>query len=320
MTNLPQPKEIMRNWTEEDLEKLVIFKQQGLTWEQINEHFPAQTPNSLRKTYYRYMEKDIKEVTKPRILLLDIETKPIIAHVWSLWENNVGLNQIEKDWSILSWSAKWLGEDEIFYQDLRDSDNIDDDSELLKGIWKLLDEADIAVGHNIKSFDDKKLSARFIENKFRPPSSYRIEDTKILAQARFGFPSNKLEYLTNKLCLKNKKLSHAKFPGHMLWTECMKGNLEAWKEMEEYNKVDVLALEELYMILKPWDKKGCNVNVYHDSEETFCTCGSIDFAKNGFAYTNTGKFQKYTCKKCGAEIKGRENLLSKEKRKSLKKN
>ncbi len=44
----------------------------------------------------------------PIVLLLDIETAPIIGHVWGLWENNVGLNQIESDWHLLSWSAKYL--------------------------------------------------------------------------------------------------------------------------------------------------------------------------------------------------------------------
>lgn len=50
------------------------------------------------------------KLTGPRVLLFDIETAPIIAHVWSLWENNVSLNQIVSDWHVLSWSAKWLGD------------------------------------------------------------------------------------------------------------------------------------------------------------------------------------------------------------------
>jgi hypothetical protein len=31
--------------------------------------------------------------TGPKVLIYDIETAPIVAHVWGLWENNVGLNQ-----------------------------------------------------------------------------------------------------------------------------------------------------------------------------------------------------------------------------------
>jgi hypothetical protein len=306
-------------WTQEDLEKLVQMRMEGHTWKQLEKYFNA-SANAMRKVYNRNKDMDITEKKRPRILLLDIETKPLTSFVWQLWDNNVALNQIKEDWSILSWSAKWLGEDEVFYQDNRHSKNLEDDKELLKDLWKLIDESDILVGHNIRKFDDKRISARFIANGFKSPSSYRMEDTMILAKARFGFTSNKLEYLTGKLCKKFKKLDHAKFPGFKLWDECMKGNVEAWDEMQAYNQRDVESLEELYLILKPWDKKGYNVNVFNESEEISCTCGSVEFSKNGFVYSNTGKFQRYTCKKCGAETKSKENLLSKEKRKSLKSN
>ncbi|CAJ6797142.1 RNase H superfamily protein [Burkholderia pseudomallei] len=39
---------------------------------------------------------------KPRILSLDIETSPILGYVWSLWKQNVSLNQIHSEWCILS--------------------------------------------------------------------------------------------------------------------------------------------------------------------------------------------------------------------------
>ena len=261
------------------------------------------------------------EITKPKILIFDIETAPIIGHVWSLWENNVGLNQIEKDWHVLSWAAKWLGDkpSKVMYMDQRKAKNIEDDKEMLRGIHKLLDEADICVSQNGKSFDSKKLNARFILNGFAPPSSYRHIDLKIITKRLFAFTSHKLEYMTSKLNKKYKKLKHEKFSGHELWTECMKGNIKAWKEMEKYNKYDVLATEELYHVVIPWDHT-INFNVYHESFVTVCKCGSTDFQKNGYNYTPTGRYQRYRCSnpKCGAEIRSRDNELSVEKRKSLK--
>ena len=101
-----------------------------------------------------------------------------------------------------------------------------------------------------------------------------------------------------------------------MWSECLKGNVEAWKEMETYNKHDVLALEELYNKLIPWDNS-INFNLYHDSEEHVCKCGSKAFCKNGFYYTSSGKYQKHRCKGCGSETRDKINLLSKEKRMSL---
>ena len=38
----------------------------------------------------------------PRVLIVDIETAPILAEVWDIWEQNVGLNQIVKENNIKS--------------------------------------------------------------------------------------------------------------------------------------------------------------------------------------------------------------------------
>lgn len=259
------------------------------------------------------------KLSGPKVLLFDIETAPIIAHVWSLWENNVSLNQIVADWHVLSWSAKWLGDapNKVMYSDQRNVKNVEDDKKLLQGIWDLLNEADVVITQNGKSFDQKKLNARFILNGFQPPSSYKHIDTKVIASRHFKFTSNKLEYMTDKLNTVYKKLKHAKFPGHEMWTQCLKGNLDAWKEMEVYNKYDVLALEELYNKLIPWDNS-INFNLYHDEIDHVCKCGSTTFIKNGFYYTSSGKFQKHKCRSCGSEHRDKVNLFSKEKIASLK--
>jgi hypothetical protein len=257
--------------------------------------------------------------TGPKVLLFDIETAPMLGYVWSLWDNNVALNQLHSDWHILSWSAKWLDapEDQVMYMDQRNAKKIDDDSHILKYIWQLLDQADIVITQNGKSFDQKKLNARFLMNKFQPPSTYKHIDTKLLANKHFGFTSSKLEYMTGKLCTKYKKLKPKKFAGFEMWRECLARNIEAWKEMELYNKYDVLSLEELYKIMIPWDSS-VNFNLYHDHEEHVCKCGSKSFHKNGFYYTSSGKYQKYKCKQCGAETRDKSNLFSKDKRASLR--
>ena len=253
---------------------------------------------------------------KPKILILDIETAPILGHVWGLWDQNVGLNQIKSDWHVLSWSAKWFGDKKIMYQDQRTSKSIEDDKKLLEGIWKLLDEADIIVTQNGKAFDQKKLFARFILNGMKPPSSFKHIDTKQIASRHFAFTSNKLEYLTSKLCTKHKKLKTKKFQGFELWKACLAGNKAAWNEMERYNKADVLSLEELYTKLIPWDSS-INFALYSDEPVDICSCGSKEFKRNGYCYTSVGKYQRHKCIKCGAELRSGQNEFSKEKRQSL---
>lgn len=243
----------------------------------------------------------------PKVLLLDIETSPIISYVWGLFDQNVPLNQIKQDWHLLSWAAKWLGEKKIMYEDQRKAKNIEDDSKIAKSIWKLLDEADIVITQNGKSFDIKKLNSRFIAHGFRPPAPFKQIDTLVLAKRYFGFTSNKLAYMTDKLCTKYKKLDHHKFSGFELWKECLAGNLKAWKEMEKYNKYDVLSLEELYNKLMPWDSNKTSFASYEDKVTNKCNCGSTAYQLRGYQLTKTGKYQRYQCLDCGSWFRGKIN-------------
>lgn len=308
-----------KKWSQDTI-KRVLELCQKMTYKEvalkIKEEFGInKSPNAIRHIKRDYQNDENFNVPLPKVLVYDIETAPIMAYVWGLWDNNVALNQIESDWYVLSWSAKWLGDppDKVMYMDQRNERDIENDKKILKKIWKLLDEADIVITQNGKKFDQKKLNARFIIHGFQPPSSYKHIDTCQIARKHFGFTSNKLEYMTDKLCVKYKKLKHAKYSGFTLWRECLKGNLDAWNEMEEYNKYDVLSLEELYQKLSPWDN-GVNFDLYSNEDVPRCNCGSLEFTKNGFSYTNTGKFQRYTCKKCGSERRSSVNELTKEKK------
>ena len=106
-----------------------------------------------------------------KMLFIDIETAPILGHVWSLWKQNVGLNQIKEDWYIMSFCAKWAGENEIIYEDGRDTP--EDDYSMLLTLHKLLDQADYVVAHNGDRFDIKKIKARMILNGISPPSPFK---------------------------------------------------------------------------------------------------------------------------------------------------
>lgn len=260
-------------------------------------------------------------MNSPKVLICDIETLPIEAYTWGLFDQNVSLSQIKTDWSVLSWSAKWLGDKKVMYQDVRDQKDIRDDRRILQGIWDLLNEADIVVWHYGSAFDHKKLNARFAINGFSRPSPYKQIDTKKLASKTFGFTSNKLEYLTEKLNTKYKKSKHKKFEGFAMWSECMKGNKAAFREMEAYNRMDVLSLEELYNTLITWYNPH-DFRVYTKHEGVSCpTCSSIKIQKRGYDYTQTGKFARFQCQSCAtwfSERGGKNNLLSKEKRQSLK--
>lgn len=251
-----------------------------------------------------------------RILFFDIETAPLEVYAWRTGDQHVGIEQIKEDWSIMSWAAKWLGQDRVMYQDLRKSSNPRNDKPILKGLWNLLNECDVVVTQNGISFDSKKVNARFIQSGMQPPSSYKHVDILRIKRKVFGFTSNKMAYTSSILNENYKKLEHEKFPGLKLWKECLAGNLQAWKEMEKYNKYDVLTLEEEYNRLMPWDSS-TNFAIYNKNPINQCTCGNKTFFHNGFHYTPTGKYQRFRCSKCGKEGRHSKNLISKDARKQL---
>lgn len=244
-----------------------------------------------------------------KILLLDIETAPKIAYVWRFWKENISPKQVKDNGHIMSFAAKWLGEKEIFYEENRK----DNDKRIIEKICHYLNEADMVIAHNGEQFDMKQIRARAVVHGITPPSPVKVIDTLKIAKREFGFPSNSLESLSNILGLKTKKGGHKRYPGFDLWLECLRGNDEAWLEMREYNIVDVLALEELYLKLRPWDTAHPNLAVYAENvEEVVCPkCGGNHVQWRGYSHTNIGKFHRYQCNDCGGWGRSRYSLLKK---------
>lgn len=231
-----------------------------------------------------------------KILLLDIETAPNLCHTWGLWQQNVGLPQIVKSGYTLCWAAKWLDDDNIFY----DSVNQSSHKGMLKSIHSLLDEADAVVHYNGTKFDIPTLNKEFIKYGFTPPAPYKQIDLLRTARSQFRFASNKLDYVAQFLGLGNK----TKHRGHELWTQCMQGDADAWEEMETYNINDVVLLEDVYTVLKPWIKNHPNRNLYSEGEHVCPNCGGSHLQKRGTSYTISGKYQRYQCKGCGGWSRG----------------
>ena len=257
-------------------------------------------------------------MNKPKVLVFDIETSPITSYTWGLYDQNIGLNQIKSDWYILAWSAKWYGEpiSKTVYMDNRNASQPDDDRTLVVALAALLEQADIVITQNGDKFDIKKLNARAAIHGLPPIKACKSTDTLKESRKVFAFTSHKLEYMTEKLNKKYKKLKHVKYPGFELWKAILNGDKQAWVEMKKYCIRDVLATEELYKNIQGWIKTQ-NMACYTDDAKVRCRCGSINIYKKGFVYTDTGKFQGYRCKDCGKRPKSRINLFSAEKKKSL---
>jgi hypothetical protein len=241
-----------------------------------------------------------------KVLILDIETSPIVSYHWGLFDQNIGLNQIKQDWHLLAWSAKWLGDppSKAMYMDNRNQrlETISDDKALVAGLAKLIHEADVLITQNGDAFDVKKLNARAIINKLPPIKPTRSID--ILKEGRkvFKFTSHKLEYITGVLNDRYKKLKHEEYPGFELWSAIMKGDKRAWAVMKKYCIHDVLSTEEAYTKLAPWIKTGRVTDFM-----VGCKCGSNKLQARGYAISVAGRYARYQCQTCGKWLKSPTN-------------
>lgn len=228
---------------------------------------------------------------KPRILALDLETSPNVAHVWGLWNQNVSIKQLLESTNVICFGARWLDEDDVEIRSVFH----DGKQKMLDRIWTLMDEADAIMGWNTKGFDVKHLNREFIENGMLPPSPHIDLDLMMKSKAAFRFPSNKLDYFVQKMGI-GKKVAHE---GHELWIKCMAGDKDAWDRMYAYQKTDVDLLIDVYYKLQPWIKGHPNFGLFSGEEIACPNCGSTRVQKRGFAFSGTGKYQRYHCQACG---------------------
>jgi DNA polymerase elongation subunit (family B) len=229
-----------------------------------------------------------------KILTLDIETAPNLAHVWQLWDQNIGLSQLLESGHVMCFAAKWHGDRKtLFYSEFAHGQK-----EMLAEAYALVNEADVVVHFNGKRFDMPWLNSEWVRMGYTPPAPYAEVDLYQVVKSRFKFPSNKLDYVAGEL-LGERKVKNG---GHGLWIACLNGDEKAWRTMERYNRKDVVLTERLYDRIRPWVPNLPNPALYTDEEtgEMVCPeCGSANLKKEGYSYTKISKYQRYSCLDCG---------------------
>jgi hypothetical protein len=235
-----------------------------------------------------------------RVLLLDIETSPSLAYIWSLWDQSVPLIRVEAVTEVMCFAAKWQGERSMHFY----STFIDGHEEMIAAAHRLLDEADVVIHYNGERFDIPHLNREFLLYGMTPPAPYRQIDLFRTVKRRFKFVSNKLEHVSTQLGLAGK----AKHEGFDLWRKCIEGDESAWRRMERYNRQDVKMLEDLYLKLQPWIPNHPHRGLY-DGEGGCPACSGTTLHKRGFAVTQTSTYQRYRCADCGVWLRSAKRAM-----------
>lgn len=224
-----------------------------------------------------------------KTLFIDIETSPNIVYTWGLFNQNIGVNQIITPTGVLCFAAQFDDSKMMFHSKWNDGHE-----GMIRAAWELLDQANVVVHYNGKSFDVPHLNREFLQLGLTPPSPFVQVDLLLVARKQFNFTSNKLEFVSRALDLEGK-IEHE---GFGLWEKVLAGEIRAQNRMMKYNKRDVTLLLELYEQFLPWIPSHPSRTLYDD---TGCPrCGAIDsLQRRGFAYTKVSKYQQWHCLACG---------------------
>jgi len=274
------------------------------------------------RRYKKYLNDKRLAKGEAKILLFDIETDFMVNATWGLWKQNIHIGQIIKDWSMICWSAKWLFSETIYSGTVTPEESLmRDDKKATIELWKLVDEADVIIAHNLAGFDKKKMNTCFLKHDLGQPSSYQMIDTLLIARSNFAISSNKLDYLAKFFGLPMKFDT-----SFSLWRECdgidaivteeitstsksilkittynKKVIQKALDYMVEYCKNDVSVLESIYLILRAWDKRHPNLALYGQEKGGRCyVCKGTNFVDTSPYLTPVSIYPAKRCLDCGA--------------------
>jgi len=234
-----------------------------------------------------------------KILLLDIETAPLVAYAWSLWDDKIPTDRVIEQGYTLCFSARWNDKGPTQFASVETGTS----RQMIRKAWELLDEADVVCHYHGSKFDIPTLNREFVLQGMKPPSPFKELDLLKVVRRRFRFESNKLDYVCQQLGL-GSKVAHK---GMDLWKDCMRGDPQAWRTMRRYNMRDVILLQKLYHRLLPWIQNHPNHGVFDGADKPTCrNCGSNKLQSRGYERTTTMVYRRFKCMACGAWNRGRK--------------
>jgi hypothetical protein len=234
---------------------------------------------------------------KPKILLLDIETTPANAYVWSMYGVNVGIEQLMTPSQILAVGTKWLGEKGVRYVDTWPALDKESRSAMLRPVYEQMQEADAVVTFNGDKFDLPKLRGEFMLQRWKPAAPFVSIDVRRTTSG-MGFTSGRLAHVADLVECRRKR----KHDGFSLWRDYMDGSDAARREMKLYCKQDVQVLEDVYLTVRPYIRTPF---YFGDAVHSCPACQSTEVSDSGKRRrTRCFKIEQWQCDDCGAWFDG----------------
>jgi hypothetical protein len=236
---------------------------------------------------------------QPRILMLDIETKPALVYSFGIRDQHLTHKQIAQDGGTICVGLKWLGERKVTV--LSEWEHGYDN--MLRGVHKALSECDAVASYNGARFDIPKLTGNFLLAGLPPPPPLtQIDIFKTVR--KMGLICNKLDYIAPLLGVGSK----VKHEGLELWIKVMAGDERARRKMARYCAQDVRLLEQIYNRILAYIDDHPRVADRHGL--TCPNCGGKHLQSKGWRLTRTTRTQRMQCQSCGACSRGRQEKIA----------
>lgn len=235
---------------------------------------------------------------KPKILIYDLEVSPELSWTYPPeWQTSV--IRMEDRQKLMSFSWKWYGENSINHMNLSQMASFrarpQDDKQLTAELHTVMGQADIIMGHNSASFDDKMANMFFVVNDFDPLPPFKVIDTKRIACQFFRMPSNKLDNLARFFGIDGKTNTRI---GDIWYEAYVEADSEAYELLEVYNNQDVNITEQIYEKLRPFMRNHPNLARITGEWDSCPVCGGYSYRVKAYRHTNVSKYQQYFCNDC----------------------
>lgn len=236
--------------------------------------------------------------SKPKILVVDIETSPATFQGWGMFKQNFSVEQVIEYPTILCIGFKWIGQSKVHMYSQWEHGT----EAMLLAVKDALNEADAVVSKNGIRFDIPWINTELLKYKLGPFRPLTHIDLEKVARFKFRFLSNKLEYILQYLDIGHKMDTG----GHKLWRKVLEGNFTARAKMLRYCAMDIRGTERAYKTMLPFISDHPTLRAV--GAEACPTCQSRRTKKDGFRYTRYFKTQLHQClnPSCGQYFSGKK--------------
>lgn len=173
--------------------------------------------------------------------------------------------------------------------------------QMLRRVWDAYDQADVLYGHNVDRFDTRNLNAEWLTLGLVPPSPLKIIDTLKEARKTFGFESNTLASLTQRLGIDTKTDKYAVDMARA----AVAGSVTDQRRLKAYNVGDIHASREFVDRIRGWIPTHPHDLIGRIDDRPTCNqCWGDNLEPNGIKLAQQITYKLFRCKDCGANVQG----------------